>query len=70
MSFELDQEEGEYLVRLARRAIEAGLSSSDAPDLGEAPEKLRVPCGVFVTLNEVDGGSDRLRGCIGFPFPV
>lgn len=70
MGFELTLEEGERLVRLARGAIEAELSGRGDVSTSEALEKLREPCGVFVTLNKVDGASHRLRGCIGFPYPM
>ena len=70
MSFELSPMEGVYLVRLARRAIEVMLRSGDVVEPSDAPEKVRVPCGVFVTLNRVEGSSHSLRGCIGFPYPV
>ncbi|KON30759.1 hypothetical protein AC482_03090 [miscellaneous Crenarchaeota group-15 archaeon DG-45] len=68
MTFELSHDEGAYLVRLARRAIEARLAG-EAVEPVEAPERLRRPCGVFVTLNTVEGSGRRLRGCIGFPYP-
>ncbi len=70
MNFELSLEEGVYLVRLARRAIETELRTGETVEPVEAPEKLMRPCGVFVTLNTVEGPSHRLRGCIGFPYPV
>ena len=70
MDFELTAEEGGYLVRLARASVEAALGVGIGTDLEQAPEKLKVPCGVFVTLNRVEGASHYLRGCIGFPYPV
>ena len=70
MVFELSLEEGVYLVRLARRAIEAALGSGEGVTIDDAPEKLSELCGVFVTLNKVEGASHSLRGCIGFPYPV
>jgi len=70
MGFELSTEEGEYLVRLARRAIETRLRTGETIKPAGAPEKLRTPCGVFVTLNRVSGGAHSLRGCIGFPYPT
>ena len=70
MVFELTDDEGEYLVRLARRAIETMLATKANVHIEDAPEKLRTPCGVFVTLNAVEGGSHRLRGCIGLPYPT
>jgi len=70
MVFDLSLEEGTYLVGLARRAIETELRAGEAVEPVDASEKLRQPCGVFVTLNEVEGSAKRLRGCIGFPYPV
>ena len=70
MEFELSDEEGGYLVGLARKAIESQLGSGRASVPEEASEHLRTECGVFVTLNLVQGGSHRLRGCIGLPYPT
>jgi hypothetical protein len=70
MGFELTLDEGEYLVRLARRAIETRLKTGKTITPAEASEKLRLQCGVFVTLNKVSGASHSLRGCIGFPYPM
>jgi hypothetical protein len=70
LSFELDTGEGEYLVSLARRNIESTLSGRESPDLQKTTDKLMTLCGVFVTLNKVEGSSQRLKGCIGFPYPV
>jgi hypothetical protein len=39
------------------------------PDLDRAGDMLRTSCGVFVTLNKVQGSSHELRGCIGYPYP-
>ena len=68
MEFDLSQEEGAYLVRLARRAIENRLRSGEIVRTDDAPEKLRQICGVFVTLNKVERSGKRLRGCIGLPY--
>ena len=70
MEFELTAEEGGFLVGLARTSIEAALGSSEKVTLDGFSEKLSIPCGVFVTLNKVEGSSHSLRGCIGFPYPV
>lgn len=69
MNFDLSQEEGAYLIRLARRAVETKLRAGETMKPADAPEKLRRRCGVFVTLNSVEGSAHRLRGCIGFPYP-
>ena len=71
MQFELNQKEGEFLVRLARKAVEEYLETrkhSPVPD--NIPEKLKQPCGVFVTINNIVNGEKELRGCIGYPYPT
>jgi len=70
MSFEISDEEGTYLVKLARRAIETYLRTKKIIEPTDAPEKLRTPCGVFTTLNKVTAAGKELRGCIGLPYPV
>jgi len=69
MTFDLTQEEGTYLVRLARRTIEKSFERRTV-DLSDAPEKTREICGVFVTLNSISRGGKELRGCIGYPYPM
>jgi hypothetical protein len=69
MTFDLTLEEGTYLVRLARRTIEAAFSKIEV-SLDDAPSKTRAECGVFVTLNKLSGGESQLRGCIGYPYPI
>ncbi|MEM2105191.1 MAG: TIGR00296 family protein [Candidatus Bathyarchaeia archaeon] len=71
MSFELNIEEGKLLVKLAREAVEEYLKTkrkTKAPE--NIPEKLRKPCGVFVTINILTNGEKELRGCIGYPYPT
>jgi len=72
MSFELTQEEGEYLVKLARNAVEQHLKTGQIIKMpSDIPPKLKENCGVFVTINSVKGqGIHELRGCIGFPYPT
>jgi uncharacterized protein (TIGR00296 family) len=70
LDLDLTLEEGTYLVKLARRAIEERLRTGETIRPLGAAEKLTQPCGVFVTLNRVDDGTHALRGCIGFPHPV
>ncbi len=64
-------EEGIFLVKLARRAVETYVKEDakiKVPE--ETPANLLENSGVFVTLNIVSrGGDKRLRGCIGFPLP-
>jgi len=71
VTFQLTLEEGEFLVNLARRAVTAYLESGkvlEAPEV--VSETLKEPCGVFVTLNKLNNGVKRLRGCIGLPYPT
>ena len=67
--FTLTDEQGEYLVKLARQVIENKLG------IAEKPVKIHDPvleenCGVFVTLNVHAKGAYGLRGCIGLPYPT
>ena len=71
MTLELSLEEGTFLVRLARNAVKEYLATRrtvKAP--ANTPEKLFEHCGVFVTINRLEGGEKRLRGCIGYPYPT
>ena len=71
MAFELTDEEGVFLVKLARSAIEEYLKTYETISPPEdTPEKLWQKCGVFVTLNTIQYGSKELRGCIGYPYPT
>ena len=70
MSFEISDEEGTYLVSLARKAIETYLKSGEILSPEDAPENLRRHCGVFTTLNKAVDTGKELRGCIGLPYPV
>lgn len=71
MTFELTLEEGEYIVKLARRAVETYLTKGHIIKTPiDAPQKLKEQCGVFVTINTAQGKSHQLRGCIGFPHPT
>jgi uncharacterized protein (TIGR00296 family) len=71
LSFQLTNEEGTFLVDLARKAVEHYLKTRQTLNLPKAlPEKLLDPCGVFVTINSIMKGEKQLRGCIGFPYPT
>jgi uncharacterized protein (TIGR00296 family) len=69
--FKLTDEEAVFLVKLARKAVEENLKDGRiiSPPKGFSP-KLQELRGVFVTINSVEGGKKRLRGCIGFPYPT
>jgi uncharacterized protein (TIGR00296 family) len=63
----MNETEGELVVRIARRTIEAEAKDED-PGQIDAPGSFRAKRGVFVTIHTYpDMG---LRGCIGYPEPV
>ena len=71
MPFQLTQEEGEYIVKLARKAAETYLKKREILKVpNDAPPKFKERCGVFVTISSVKGKRHQLRGCIGFPHPT
>ncbi len=64
---ELTQEDGEFLVRLARKTIESYLATGKVPEV-EVPEKLMKRGAAFVTL--LTYPERELRGCIGYVEPI
>lgn len=71
MSFQLSQEEGKFLVELARKTVEHYLKTRKRLDIPEnLSENLLQRCGVFVTINSIENREKELRGCIGFPHPT
>jgi uncharacterized protein (TIGR00296 family) len=71
MQFQLTHEEGEFLVKLARKAVENYLKNGKVLTLPvNVSPKLKERCGVFVTINKASQEEKKLRGCIGFPYPT
>lgn len=71
MPFELTQEEGEFLIHLARNTVKQYLQNEEKLEPPKnTPKKLFEHCGVFVTINRAMGGEKELRGCIGYPYPT
>ena len=71
MSFQLNVEEGKFLVRLARKAVKEHLQTRKQIKVPEGTsQKLSQHCGVFVTINTIRDGEKELRGCIGYPYPT
>lgn len=63
----LTQTEGDFLLKLARTAIETYILEGQVLNVPESPSAtLEENMGVFVTLHE----NGELRGCIGYPEPV
>ncbi len=71
MTFELSDEEGKFLVGLARKTAKTFLETGKTIAPPEnTPKTLFENCGVFVTINSINGTSKDLRGCIGYPQPI
>ena len=71
MPFELSDEEGKFLIRLARSTVKTYLEKGETiKPPKETPRKLFEKCGVFVTISTVSHGEKGLRGCIGYPYPT
>ena len=71
MSFELTEEEGKFLIQLARTTVKKYLENGEkiaAPK--DTPKKFFEHCGVFVTINSLRQNEKELRGCIGYPYPT
>jgi uncharacterized protein len=63
---QISNQDGEILVKTARKIVEEYLISKNKIKLDEKFENyFSFNSGVFVTLNDQSG----LRGCIGFPLP-
>jgi uncharacterized protein len=70
LPFELTDEEGKFLIKLARNTAQTFLETGKIlKPPADTPKKLFENCGVFVTLNTVHGKTKDLRGCIGYPYP-
>jgi AmmeMemoRadiSam system protein A len=65
MSSKLDLKQQQFLLKLARKAIEYKLESGKTLKVKVDDKTLKKERGAFVTL-KVNG---ELRGCIGYPFP-
>ena len=67
---ELEYEEGIYLVKIARKAIELYLATRKILEPPPStPEKLLKNGMAFVTIEKLIGERKELRGCIGFLEP-
>ncbi len=64
----LTREQGEYLVKFARKTLQEHLQSGKRPIPEQTEGIFAEQRGVFVTLETYPEG--ELRGCIGYPTPV
>ncbi|MHA1130877.1 MAG: TIGR00296 family protein [Candidatus Helarchaeota archaeon] len=70
MGYVFSDEEGEFLVKLARKAVETIVRTGNKLKIpATTKEKLTQKSGVFVTLEKVGRTEKQLRGCIGRPYP-
>jgi uncharacterized protein (TIGR00296 family) len=71
VSYAYSDENGVFLVKLARQTVDDYVTHRTRPEAPEnVPESLRAKSGVFVTLNSITGKQVTLRGCIGRPYPT
>jgi hypothetical protein len=71
VTFTYSDEEGEFLVKLARNTVDRYVSKKEKPEVPkDTPKSLHEKSGVFVTLNTINGERATLRGCIGRPYPT
>ena len=71
MPFELTDQEGKFLIQLARNTVTEYLENGKTlKSPKDTPEKLYEQCGVFVTISSIQNGEKALRGCIGYPYPT
>ncbi len=64
-----DKEDGFFLIKLSRRAMEEYLAARKRIAIPkDTPARLRDNAGVFVTIETYP--AKALRGCIGYPEPV
>jgi uncharacterized protein (TIGR00296 family) len=71
LPFELNLEEGKFLIQLARNTVKQYLETrKTVKPPKNTPAKLWERCGVFVTINILRKEEKQLRGCIGYPFPT
>jgi AmmeMemoRadiSam system protein A len=62
LNFELDQNDKNSLLKLARAALEEHVRHGKTPDFKPQSAILETKCGAFVTLHK----NGDLRGCIGY----
>ena len=66
----LSADVGRTAVKLARESMEAHVSGRGAEPRPPTEMPFSELRGVFVTINRAEEAPERLRGCIGFPYPV
>ena len=63
----VEDETGQYLVKLARYAAESWIIEGKEPKpIEPIPEQAKFQTGAFVTVKKIIGNDRALRGCIGY----
>jgi hypothetical protein len=57
----------EYVLEVAREAIETWVKEGKQIEPKNIPEELKEPKGVFVSIYKIVKGEKVLRGCVGLP---
>jgi uncharacterized protein (TIGR00296 family) len=71
LPFQLSDDEGKFLIKLARETVKTYLETGKTIKPPEnTPKKLFEKHGVFVTISTLRRGRKDLRGCIGYPYPT
>jgi hypothetical protein len=66
----LDLDDGKTAIRLARETLDAHVSGKPVKIGTWTSGTFSELRGVFVTINLASPAPERLRGCIGFPYPI
>jgi len=62
----LTDEEGKFLLKIAREAVEKFVNNERPEKPARYPKTLDEKKGIFCTITE----NGKLRGCIGLPYPI
>ena len=64
--FELSDDDGQVLVKMARSAVTEYLQKNTRINNKEFNSRFNIDSGIFVTITK----ENSLRGCIGYPLPI
>jgi len=64
--FELSDDDGQVLVKMARNAVTEYLQNNTRINNKEFNSRFNIDSGIFVTITK----ENSLRGCIGYPLPI
>ena len=64
--FELSDDDGQVLVKMARTAVTEYLQNNTKINNKEFNSRFNIDSGIFVTITK----ENSLRGCIGYPLPI